>query len=305
MLLQDEVMNSAEIVAGKIASTGNAPGLALRDACLQAIDHAETMLGSAARGPHRAIHQARKGIRRARAALALSAIDDEEANTIDRTLKRLAKTLSRVRDAAVAVESYDRLVKHAAVRPIAVSLRPLRARLVAQRDAVLSDRLQQDPAFARLRARLGAVRGKVRSLPWSGVDVDAVAHAMNRAARRAEKIGARAQGRFEETVRHRWRRRLRRLNDQRVLIAKLMAEGWPKNASDRYQLGVRLEQIAAKHPPNGPRLAANAHLLGLEHDARLLRRLARTSATIDATPRSQLVAALNRRLHKLHRRTAR
>jgi hypothetical protein len=303
MLLQDGVLNPGEIVAGKVATAGGAPGLALRDTCLRAIDQADTILGSAGRSsPHRAIHQARKGIRRARAALALLGID-HAAGTIDTALKRLARTLSRVRDAAVAVESYDRMVKHAALQPVAALLRPLRVRLVSQRDAMLSVRLQRDPAFEQLRTRLRAVREKVRILPWSSVDVDAVAHGVNRAARRAGKIGARAKHRFEENLRHRWRRRLRRLNDQRVVIEKLVAGEWPENTSDRHRLAVRLERIESKNSSSWHRLTANVHALGLEHDARLLRRIARTTAAIDGTLRDQLVAALNRRLYKLHMRT--
>ncbi len=297
-------MKSTKGAARGIARSDAVPGPALRDACLAEIDRAETTLASAGRHPHRAVHHARKAIRRARAALALGGFDDAEAGATDKALRRLARALSRLRDAAVAVETYDRTVKHAALRAEAASLRPLRTQLIARRDETLSAYRRRDPAFEPLRANLLAVRDKVCRLSWDNVDLDAVAHALSKTSRRAEKAAAKARGRFEETVRHRWRRRLRRLNDQRVLIGNLMAGEWPTGMTARQEFAARLAEIEAKHPASWHRLAETVHALGVEHDARLLRRIARSSTALDDAAKARLVAALNHRLHKLRKRTA-
>lgn len=298
-------MNHGEIVAGNIATAGDAPGLALRDACLGEIEAAEAELAAAGRRrPYRAVHHARKAVRRARTALALGALGDDETDAIDKALKRMAKTLSRVRDAAVAVETYGRLARHSALREIAPALHPLRVQLATRREDALSLLLHRDPAFARLRARLLAVCVRVRALRWRDIDARNVERALKKAARQAEKVGAAARHRSGENLRHRWRRRLRRLNDQHVLLDGLMSAGWPANPADGHKLAARLDRIAASDFSNWRRRAQNVHALGLEHDARLLRRIVRTSAEIDAAAREQLLAVLNRRLRKLAKRTA-
>lgn len=271
----------------------------LCDTCVREIAAAEAALRASSRSPHRCVHRARKALRRARALLALGGRADEAFAEVDAKLRRATRALSRLRDAAVAVETFDRIVKGNVLHAEAAGVRPLRERLVRQRDAVLAAERERDPGFAKLRARLEASRAAVRALAWAQAGSRKVARELAHSLRRIAKVEDAARRSNAEHVRHRWRRRLRRYNDQRTLLSDLLAAAPPGAAADAGQLFPRR---ASNDEADGARLDAAAHALGLEHDLRLLRRLVRGTDAIDDEPRRRLLAALNRRLRKLRKR---
>jgi len=194
----------------------------LQDACAQEIAAADAALAASTRNPHRRVHQARKALRRVRALLALIARSDPTFATVDAKLRRATHSLS-LRDAAVAVETFDRLMKRKTLHGSIKTMAPPRNDLARRRDAVLADYRQRDPGFAKLRNYLQRAGAAAKALAWSRASARAIARGLAHSRRRIAKIDERARHSNERHLRHRWRRRLRRYNEQRVLIAEILA----------------------------------------------------------------------------------
>jgi len=291
------------IRAGRVPS--NMLAQALHDACVQEIAAADAALAAAARNPHRRVHQARKALRRARVLLALIARADPAFAAVDAKLRRAARSLSRLRDAAVAVETFTWLMKRKALRGTVDASVPLRDDLVRCRDLLLAEHRRDDPGFVNLRRYLQRARDAASALSWSHADPRAVARGLARSRRRIAKIDEHARRSNEEHVRHRWRRRLRRYSDQHALIAEILGPNGGCDGADAGELLRRLSRKGLLDAAADKRLAATAHALGLEHDARLLRQIVRKTHVLDEGIRTQLLSALDHRLHKLHKRCER
>jgi len=274
----------------------------LQVACAQEIAAADAALAASTRNPHRRVHQARKALRRVRALLALIARSDPAFATVDAKLRRATHSLSPLRDAAVAVETFDRLMKRKTLHGIIKTVAPLRNDLVRRRDAVLAGYRQRDPGFAKLRNYLQRAGAAAKALAWSRASPRAIARGLAHSRRRIAKIDKRARHSNERHLRHRWRRRLRRYNDQRVLIAEILALDSGNDRSDAAELVQRLSRKGLQDTATDKRLVATAHALGLEHDARLMRQMVRKTPLLDDSVRAQLLSALDHRLRKLHKR---
>ncbi|WP_419403855.1 CHAD domain-containing protein [Stenotrophomonas rhizophila] len=123
----------------------DAPGAVARE--LLAQDGARVVAALAAPDDQNGIHAARKAIRRMRAVLALLDEDEFELEREDRSLRRLGKSLSALRDAHVVVEAAKRLqVLHPgpAWAGVVGTLEQRRADILQRAAAV-------DPQFARRR----------------------------------------------------------------------------------------------------------------------------------------------------------
>jgi len=293
---------SFRIRAGRVPS--NMLAQALHDACVKEIAAADAALAASAPNPHRRVHQARKALRRARVLLALIARADPAFATVDAKLRRAAHSLSRLRDAAVAVETFNRLMKRKALRGIADAAMPLRDDLVHCRDHLLAEYRRDDPGFANLRRYLQRARDAASALSWARADPRSVARGLARSRRRIAKIEEHARRSNEQHLRHRWRRRLRRSNDQHVLIAEILGPDVGRHDADADELLRRLSRKGFLDAAADKRLAATAHALGLEHDVRLLRQIVRKTHVLDESVRMPLLSALDHRLRKLHKRSA-
>ncbi len=168
---------------------------------------------------HTGIHEARKAARRCRAALALCAGRHGDVTAaLDRTVRAACKDLSRLRNAHVVVEVAA--ARNAPLLPRAAA-RPLRAWLRQRRDRLLAAALARDPGFQRRRRRIQRAAALCAALDWSGVDDGTVRHALGRSAERLHKAARDARRRPTLALRHRWRRRLRRLRMQLQLLDAL------------------------------------------------------------------------------------
>jgi CHAD domain-containing protein len=155
---------------------------------------------------HRAVHEARKAIRRIRSGLALSRKTlGIHLTPVDNELKRLAKGLSRLRDAHVIV---------AAAKQLEV-----------RRDRLLASALEKDAGFKKRQDRLEKVAAKIAELPWHGVAKHEVQDAIDRSARQAGRAKASFEATSTPASLHRWRRRVRRLRLQYETIKELESEG--------------------------------------------------------------------------------
>ncbi len=171
---------------------------------------------------HLGIHQARKCIRRTRAALALGRrVFDKHAKTIDDDLGRLCRGLSALRDAQALVEELERL--DAVAPPEALPILS-RAKDAARhrRDQMLERALRRDDGLESRRRRLALAEQRLGALDWTALDERRVVKAVKRSKRRVGKAAPRAERHPEdEEAWHLYRRRLRRLHQQHTLLSTL------------------------------------------------------------------------------------
>jgi len=171
---------------------------------------------------HRAVHEARKAIRRIRSGLALSRKTlGIHLTPVDNELKRLAKGLSRLRDAHVIVAAAKQLGKTDPSQTWAEISRLLEVR----RDRLLASALEKDAGFKKRQDRLEKVAAKIAELPWHGVAKHEVQDAIDRSARQAGRAKASFEATSTPASLHRWRRRVRRLRLQYETIKELESEG--------------------------------------------------------------------------------
>ena len=183
---------------------------------LRAIDH----LGW--RGPrvHAGVHQARKSMRRTRAVLALGMPAlGAGASLLERELRRVIRSLSRLRDAHALVGTCDQLLEREGRDGDAVALLR-RARHGAQRARAAAARsaLAADPGLRERRAILLTLHAALGGLDWAAVDAACIADALQSSAERIAAAGERARESGRDEDWHRWRRRARRLAQQHTAL---------------------------------------------------------------------------------------
>lgn len=215
------------------------------------------------RNRHAGIHRARKGIRSLRAILALAEPKPDDATRrIDRRLRKLARSLSALRDAFVAMQTAQSLAMGGSAAPWHAAA----AALEEACNQALRSALATDPDFAARRSELGRIRQALSVLPWERVSPQAMARALKRSGRRTKRSEDDARRRGTVDLLHRWRRRLRRLRLQLDAMAKVSA--------------MSPDPADAAHPRHDMReLKRMTDALGRRQDLRLLRRhLARLDA---------------------------
>lgn len=247
------------------------------------LEQARQQLGRPGARRHAGIHQARKAIRRTRAALALGHPQlGAGAMLIDRQLKKLNTGLSGLRDAQALVEALDRLQRDADDPARLALLQRARAAAVASRDSRLAQALGEDAGLGSRRERLAVLRAGLQALPWQNLDSAGVDAALDRTQARTIRAAEAVRTRGRDTDWHRWRRRERRLSQQHSALGR------------RYDKG-------AKRSLNTPLGHAQDHTLVLEHcgrdspfdaaDRPALRRLASDGL---GQARARLMAAASR-----------
>lgn len=174
---------------------------------------------------HTRVHEARKAIRRTRALLALA--EDGEAGfdigPADRILQRVGDSLSRLRDAYVAIDTARTVGKQTEPkrwRPVVIALRKRSASLVAHE-------LERDPGLARRVASVEGALHYLDPLPWAELTAAQIREGVQRQRRRVERAARRA-GKHPDAERlHAWRRKVRRLRMQVDALPKLKPR-WSK-----------------------------------------------------------------------------
>ncbi len=191
-------------------------GEALRAYTLGELDHAVACLAWRGARLHTGIHQARKSMRRTRAALALGGPSlGRGGQVIDRELQRIVRSLSALRDAQALVEALQRLAE----KDQAPGTHPLleRARRAAVRQRILrvrEARCDDDALLAQTATLLAVLAAGARLLPWPGIGNEEVQAALLRSTSKAGAASRRAMRSDRDEDWHRWRRRARRLSQQ-------------------------------------------------------------------------------------------
>jgi len=172
------------------------------------------------RNRHRAIHEARKAIRRLRSLLALirDSVGDDTSG-IERALRLQAKRLSALRDTHVIVAVAEKLAADDDTGAWTTAVQAL----VERRDTLLADELAKDPGFARRRAAMGDLATALEKLHWGRITADAVRRAVKKSQRRVLRAEHDAMQTPTSNHLHRWRRSARRLRLQLITVAALNA----------------------------------------------------------------------------------
>jgi CHAD domain-containing protein len=206
----------------------------------------------AKRRVHPAIHEARKGIRRLRALLALVEHRIPDAENIDRSLEKLGDGLSSPRDAHVVVDTARRVAgRHGKQWKGAIDA------LTARRDERLERLLAADPGFRNRRALLRRLEAQLEFLDWSMLRLDDFKTGIEHSQRRVESAEKRAAVEPSLETTHRWRRRVRRLRFQLEALGKVS----PRT----------LSVFSRKHPGRSPKVLHKlGDALGDRRDAQML-----------------------------------
>jgi len=254
-------------------------GVPLRDLALAQLDIAHALLAGAPDTLHQGIHQARKSVRRVRAALALaSGRLGHATERVDAELRRWCRGLSPLRDAQALVEALGRLQDDDFAAPgdgrLAIAL------AVQRRDSTLHSALARDPAFASRRARLVRVRRQIESLPWHLADPSTALANLAKASRRVDKARERAGRHPDRDLDwHRLRRRIRRVRQMQTLAATAY--------------GIAADSDASSD--------AIAEALGLAQDDGLILRTCRSRAAFPLSIRRALHAGAVERIVRARR----
>lgn len=200
--------------------TPGSPGARLQAYASSELADAIACLARKGAQRHGGVHQARKSMRRTRAVLALGMPAlGAGAPLVDRELRRVIRSLSRLRDAHALVGTCDHLLaKETAESDTAALLR--RARRIATRTRAETARavLAADPQLHERRAVLLTLHAALDGLAWAAVDDACIAAALQRSADRIATAGTRAQQSGRDDDWHRWRRAARRLEQQRTAL---------------------------------------------------------------------------------------
>jgi len=215
-----------ELGASNIAVPAAAsPGPALRDYAARELAGAIEGLSRGGGHIHGGVHRARKALRRVRAVLALCGSEPGPgAELLDRELRRANRRLSRLRDAQALVEVLDRLIRKAESSDSSVLLR--RARRAAARARAEQARLQRDrdPGFHDARGLLVTLQAALPALQWTSVTKAQVIASLQGSTSRLARASARARSTGRDRDWHRWRRRARRLSQQRRALGDVAAQ---------------------------------------------------------------------------------
>lgn len=197
-------------------------GLRLKAFALGELAQAQSLLGKPGESRHEGVHQARKCLRRTRAALALGRKAlGREGRQLDDDLGRLCRGLSPLRDAQALIEGLQRRPA-AGSGPLAAAVPEMVALARQRRDEFLVRSLARDPDFQRRRDRLKSMALRLERLEWENVKPGAVAKALARSEARLAKARRRATRHpDDDALWHAMRRRLRRLRQQDHLLAAI------------------------------------------------------------------------------------
>lgn len=234
---------------------------------------------------HTGVHEARKAARRFRAVVALAdAAVGGGADEAATTIRRVGKRLSRLRDAHVASECA------AAFAPPAGGelVRQLRRRLREQRDTLATEVLQRDPELRRKRRQIRKARQALQSSSWHEISTQQLLQALQRSAQRLRRAEGDAHDSRSLALRHRWRRRVRRLRMQLQILAEITQDkAWPRaaRAAARWVLAEAADTL-----PGAAELHALGDVLGQQQDRALLRRAVR--AVFEPAQRDSLLQLL-------------
>jgi CHAD domain-containing protein len=292
---------------------GEAVADGLKRMALGQLDLVIELLGDGAdMSPAKAVHEARKALKRLRALIRL--LEDElgapDYARESAALRHAGRRLAQVRDAEVMVSTLDDLLerhpdKLAHKRPVLT----LRGELVAERDRTAQLALGEGAARAEVLAELRAVRGRVavwRLGAREGIGaVEPALKRLYRQGRRRHRRAARGNGDRPRAL-HQWRKRVKDLRYAAEMLDRVEPRYAPDGARAKRRRRARKRGRVRREVGYMRELARRAdelgELLGEEHDLVLLDARVRAQDNLrGARTRKILLKLISRRRKHLRR----
>jgi CHAD domain-containing protein len=229
----------------------------IRRIMLELIDETTANLGDAEADQDKAVHSARKKLKRIRAVLRLVRDEIGEARYQAENIcfRDAARRLAGARDSFVMVETVDDLADRYAAELAPDAFDPTRAQLMARYQAVRRQLLEKGDAVEKVLGTLGQARLRLRDLPVDGDDFDVFAGGLRRVYRRGRRRMALAYAVGDDPeLFHDWRKRVKYLWHQ----SEILGPAWPSQLE---------QQAEALHTLSG--------YLGEDHDLAELNRVIR------------------------------
>jgi len=254
----------------------------------------------------KAVHEARKALKRLRALLRTleGELSAEVVAREDAVLRKAADALAGARDAAVMLATLERVLLDDPPLATSKGVTRVRRRLALEQARVERDMFADAQARKDVLAELQALRARV--LDWELVECDGLAlvdpglRDIYREGRRRYRRLARGRSKGM-SARHRWRKEVKDLRYGVATLQRAGADGDGKDAADRMRILVRQADELAE-------------ALGEEHDLGVLVRWlkaqprgrgSRRAKLIGRRPRRALLKLATRRRRLLRRRALR
>ena len=171
-----------------------------------------------------AVHESRKSVKKVRAVAALLKQAGAKLPRSDRRrIKSAARALSRVRDRAAIIDTFDRVRRRYPKRLPDQTYGILRRGLVAARDRS-EERAQRDGVLADAAERLEKTRGSARKWSSPSIKRSAMIAIVAASYRRSRNAMRRARATGQSATLHRWRKELKTLWYQ-LRLAKPLTTG--------------------------------------------------------------------------------
>jgi hypothetical protein len=217
----------------------------------QQLQQAQELLARRGEKRHKGVYKARKCMRRARAALAMLLAKDAKAvSRLDKSLAKLCRSLSTLRDAQALNEVLSRLGR---TKPAPELGSPRlddtmlsRALLSAEviRAQALEEALLLDPELADRRAKLQSLVAESAALPWLELTAQDVIAALQQSEARARKASGRAaKDNKDHVLWHSFRKRVRRVRHQRAILDETLPQLFVGNLPSKKRADVRAKEL--------------------------------------------------------------
>ena len=206
-----------EIESGETGSDGARRILLERISCaLRALDGRAPLAD-------KAVHDARKELKRARATLKLirDGIGERAYRRDNDALRSAARPLTHVRDAKVMLDTIERLAGLCAQAAGGPRVEPLRRILKTERTAIRREVLQSPRTLAGIRRTLRASSGRVKKLPARRDGWAVYGAGLQRTCRRGRRAFAAARAECSPDLLHEWRKQVKFLWHQLQILQPL------------------------------------------------------------------------------------
>ncbi len=270
-------------MAYRLSIAGDVPN-SVRACAREQLAGAVEQLERAGEDPVRAVHEARKHLKKTRALLRLvrPALGDKACRRENLALRDAGLALSGARDADVRAETAAKLAGYATGRLPADVFAQLHDALAAEAAAGRGDAGSEPTDFAAVIAELRAAELRIETWPLDAADWDTVVAGAARAYARGREAFAVARATPDPELLHAWRKRAKDL----WYHQRLLAPAWPAILCAQAEEAHRLSE-----------------LLGDDHDlavlaARLADETAPLPPAVDAD-RAALLTLIEQRSHEL------
>ena len=167
-----------------------------------------------------AVHTIRRELKEARAALRLVRYDvgDNLFRQEDATIRDAIRFLSEARDAAVTIQTLDRLLRHSAGKGFQKNFKPLRAALAERKNRIRRSALGPQHTIKRAETNLQEALARAERLPIRHKGWKAVKPGLRKSYEQGRKAMADALHDGSAEAMHEWRKRIEYQQDQLEIL---------------------------------------------------------------------------------------